>query len=139
MSPSLFVSTPELIQLFTTKLYLMTTLQKIISGSVLGLFMLLFTVTACKKDSFVHPSQSNIGETANSKISIDEAKNYFSSLDLGKLNALDETGLIKSALSIKIEPLWNLAILSNAQSGREIVIVPLADTTLSALSWTLAN
>lgn len=93
----------------------------------IGFFFALFM--SCKKDNFdVILKSSNQAKGIN----ISEAKSYFEQLKLSNQSSFE--GDTARILNIGVEPLWNEAFLSNSTSGREIVVVPLADTTISTLN-----
>ncbi|MEZ4927866.1 MAG: EndoU domain-containing protein [Saprospiraceae bacterium] len=112
----------------------MSTIQKTISWSFFGLLLMLLTITSCKKDNFEIDSKSNSVKSETFSISIEEVKKYYAALDQTKLQSIEGPEANSTALNFAIEPLWNLAVLSNAQSGREIVIVPISDSTLAVLN-----
>ncbi|MBK7935621.1 MAG: hypothetical protein IPJ82_00360 [Lewinellaceae bacterium] len=68
----------------------------------------------------------------NFPINVTEARAYFERLDL---NPSSSFGDGESYTFLKtIEPDWNLAFIGYSQSGKEIVTIPLADSSLSALN-----
>ncbi len=111
----------------------MTTFQKLAAWLLLSTVSLFAVMTGCKKDRVESFERQNQTSLLHSKITIEEAQNYFSSIDFTRLQASLPDSL-KSPFRIKIEPDWGKAVLGNSQSGREIVLVPLADTTLFSIN-----
>lgn len=96
---------------------------------LLAAAMLLVSLFGCKKDHLA-PLPEGAGHQAkpNYPISLFEAMAHFSSVQGTAPSSLTNTDFID------LDPRWSEAYLSQSQSGKEIVVVPLADTTLRALN-----
>jgi len=97
-----------------------------------GFLLMLFIWTGCEKDKF--ETGHDLKAKIYSPISVTEAQNYFRSLDLAVVNTLDGDHKF-----LNINPVWDSAFVSHAQSGREIVIVPIADSVLLQANEGRAN
>ncbi len=94
--------------------------------AVLSIILLAY---ACHKDHPTPlPEHTQTAAKPNYPISLFEAMAHFSSVQSTATNSLANTDFID------LDPRWSEAYLSQSQSGKEIVVVPLADTTLRALN-----
>lgn len=103
----------------------------------LALIFLLSFVLSCRKDSLtqtenfpqIDDPKSN---EKNFPLSITEARMYFEQFGSHPSSSFDDG---ESYTFLKtIEPDWDFAFIGHSQSGKEIVITPLADSSLNALN-----
>jgi hypothetical protein len=95
--------------------------------------LFLSITTACKKDGLdKFDSHLDSKSIQNHAISIAEAKSYLQSLNLPAASSLIGDSL--RILNIDIDPDWEDAYLSQSLSGRDIVVAPLTDKSLSDLN-----
>jgi hypothetical protein len=89
--------------------------------------------TSCKKDVLDSVgSRPTSVSSGNHAISIAEARSYLQTLNLPVASSLVGDSL--RILNIDIDPDWDEAYLSQSLSGRDIVVAPLADKSLSELN-----
>lgn len=100
------------------------------------ILLLVGFLFGCRKDNFTTVedlSQTNNPAllSANYPISIEEALIYFSGIDLQASNSFQDE---YSHAFVKIEPLWGQSFVGHSQLGKEMVIVPLADSSIRILN-----
>ncbi|MEQ1744568.1 MAG: hypothetical protein ABMA02_04025 [Saprospiraceae bacterium] len=82
---------------------------------------------ACTKDK-IQPFPDQFENSAKYPISLFEAKDFFSTFRTSNPNGLTDNEFIE------LDPLWHQATLSHSPSGKEIIVVPLPDSTLRAMN-----
>jgi hypothetical protein len=93
----------------------------------IGLAFLFFVLFGCNKDK-LFVEDNTFGLESHHPITIEEAKDYFKGVKNGGLSFSTP----KSQF-LKLEPEWDLAVISHSQSGKEIVLVPIKDRSIDSL------
>ena len=98
-------------------------------------FIFLFAlILGCRKDNLIidNPRTDGIRQPGRQfPITAEEAKAYFEKLDLHASNSLNGSN---SYSFIGVDPMWNSAFTGYSQSGREMIMVPLADSSIRTLN-----
>ncbi|MFZ4633176.1 MAG: AHH domain-containing protein [Saprospiraceae bacterium] len=94
----------------------------------IGLALLFFVLFGCNKDK-LFVEDNTFGLVPHHPITIDEAQDYFK----GVKNRGLSFSTPKSQF-LKLEPEWDLAVISHGQSGKEIVVVPIKDRSIDSLN-----
>ncbi|MFN4256480.1 MAG: hypothetical protein ACK4Q5_15875 [Saprospiraceae bacterium] len=95
-----------------------------------ALLLMLFAWAGCQKDREL--TEQNAPTEPNYPITIQEAILRFSEIGISNTQSFNDSAAGRPF--VDMEPQWGNAFLSHSTSGREIVIVPLPDSSLRTLN-----
>ena len=101
---------------------------------LLAVIFLFVFILGCRKDNLIidNPRTDSIRQPGRQfPITAEEAKVYFEKLDLHASNSLNGGNPYSF---IGIDPMWNNAFTGYSQSGKEMIVVPLADSSIRMLN-----
>ncbi|MCE7924856.1 MAG: hypothetical protein DYG98_17535 [Haliscomenobacteraceae bacterium CHB4] len=95
------------------------------------LFPFLFLLVlhfGCRKEIFLPPEEiaQVVANSPNYPISVEEAQVFYSNARLSQVNSVAND----AKPFVRLEPVWDQAYSSLTLSGREIIVVPLADSSI---------
>lgn len=114
------------------RLHCMKTIPSAVLRPLFLFSILLLSLLGCRKDTLIPIDTDNktTSSTQNYPISVEEALTFFSNIDLTSSQSFGNA----SHAFINLDPVWAQAVVSHSQSGKEILVVPLADTSIRSLN-----